>query len=316
MFQLSSDLVNKMISIDKQLTEKYLNDHFSKNQIRNLLATSFAKFRQMKKLDRRSMVEFLSHKEIGAVDGSVNQTKGELPFVIYFFQALAKTAGQVECWEHDIYTPLLIDELEFDEPQLKMKKKIQSGLELLVAKRLIETANVKLLLMDGSLTHFEIDAQQEWNELKQLALEKEVLLVGVTEEVGTKNLCKLAAFHDYGEEMYDKDLLYGILEEGEMVYVEGAQLKKNVQTAWLRSSTSPAMIGIDVLNEQQQYLDEIADVVFSLTPREGRGIPIVLDMIDSEVRVTDKLVEALVEEYLDPALKRRLFTPKRTERIY
>ncbi|HHY20347.1 MAG TPA: DNA double-strand break repair nuclease NurA [Bacilli bacterium] len=316
MFQLSGKLVAKIIAVDKQLKGKYSNYSFSKRKMRDLLEKSFAKFRQMKKLNRQTLANFLSGKEIGAVDGSVNQTKGEPPFVLYFFQALAKTAGQVECWEHDIFSPLLKDELESDEPQLAVKKKIQSELELIVAKRLIETANVKLLLMDGSLTHFEIDAQQEWNDLKRLALEKEVLLVGVTEEVGTKNLCKLSAFNEYGEELYDRDLLYGILEEGEMLYVEDAQLKKNVQTAWLRSSTSPAIIGIDVLNEQKQSMEEIADVVFTLTPKEGRGIPIILDMIDSEVRVTDKLVEALVEEYIDPALKRRLFTPKRTERMY
>lgn len=316
MFQLSGKLIEKIIDVDKQLKGKYSNYNFSKKQIRKLLEMSFAKFRQMEKLNRQTLRQFLSDKEIGAVDGSVNQTKGESPFSLYFFQALAKTARQIECWEHDIFTPLLKEEVESDEPQLAMKKKIQSELELIVAKRLIETANVKLLLMDGSLTHFEIDAQQEWNELKQLALEKEVLLVGVTEEVGTKNLCKLSAFCDYGGELYDRDLLFGVLEEGEMLYVEDAQLKKNVQTAWLRSSTSPAIIGIDVLNEQKQAIDIIADVVFTLTPREGRGIPIILDMIDREVRITDRLVEALVEEYIDPALKRRLFTPKRTERIY
>lgn len=316
MFQLSGKVIDKIVAVDKQLKDKYSHNNFSKKQIRKRLDQPFVKFRQISKLNRQTLSRFLSGKEIGAVDGSVNQTKGESPFVLYFFQALAKTGGQVECWEHDIFTPLLIDERESDEPQLAMKKKMQSELELIVAKRLIETANVKLLLMDGSLTHFEIDAQAEWNDLKRLALEKEVLLVGVTEEVGTKNLCKLAAFYDYGEEVYDRDLLYGVLEEGEMLYVEDAQLKKNVQTAWLRSSTSPAIIGIDVLNEQKQSMEEIADVVFTLTPKEGRGIPIVLDLIDREVRITDRLIEALVEEYLDPALKRRLFTPKRTERFY
>lgn len=149
---------------------------------------------------------------------------------------------------------------------------------------------------------------------------KNVLIAGVTEEVGTSFLYQVLEleFNEaQGQQLvYDRDLLFGVLKQGEMLFLEKAQHKPQVHTAWLRPSTDPAVIGVDVLIEQTEEINRICDFIFSITPKEGRGIPLFLDMVDRDVRITDKLVEALVEQYIDPELIRRLFSPKRTHRLY
>ena len=45
---------------------------------------------------------------------------------------------------------------------------------------------------------------------------------------------------------------------------------------------------------------------------DGRGIPLWLDHIDREIRLTDQLVEALVEQYMDTELQQRLLKMEQT----
>ncbi|OLO27446.1 hypothetical protein BTR23_20290 [Alkalihalophilus pseudofirmus] len=321
MLEVSRQLIEKMTKIDKELQLKYGNKQTVNSTIRQSLFDKNGYFRQMELRNFRILSNWIGGLQIAAVDGSVNQTTGEPPHVIYFFQALARTLKGYEKWEFDLYTPLLeVLEEEELETQKRIRSKRMAELELLAAKAMMEDCSLKLILMDGSLTHYAIDAPLLWQEVKQLALHKETLLIGVTEEVGTSFLYQeldLEFKEAQGQQnVHDRDLLFGVLKQGEMLFMEKAQNKPHVHTAWLRPSSDPAVIGVDILIEQKEEMEPICDFLYSTTPKEGRGIPLFLDMVDRDVRISDKLVEALVEQYIQPELKQRLFSPKRMDRLY
>lgn len=312
MLEINKEIIDKMKEVDLALKEKVLFSYNNKAEIRQKIQSKYFPIRQMTTFDARSLSKWLENKEVGAVDGSVNDSKGQAPYILYLFQALAKTMSGKEYRKFDIHCPLLDENVEESEQKL-IRTKQMSRLELIVAKQLVENVPLKILLMDGSLTHYQIEAQQEWEELKETALAKDVLLVGVSEAVGTKQLIK--ADPDW-QQAYrlDRDLLFGVLEQGEMLI--GVEGKGDVHNTWLRPSTSPAIIGVDVLNEQKAFIEEICHFVYTMTPKSGRGIPLFLDIVDKDVRITDEFVEVLVEQYIAPELKQRFFIPKRSERIY
>ncbi|WP_100405919.1 DNA double-strand break repair nuclease NurA [Bacillus solitudinis] len=319
MFELAPDFAEKIKKLGESLQHTYQLSLGDRKMIRQKLSESNAVFRQMSRLSPESLSEKLREGKLAAVDGSVNQTLGEAPHVVYLFQALAKTTTGNECRESDVYAPLLDDRDEKERPQpMKWRAHLLAKLELTVALKLIESEPIKLMMMDGALYHYRIDAPEEWEKLRMQALEKRVLLVGVSEEITTENIVKLPRFTLFEKQpfSYDRDLLFGVLEKGETVYIEEIQQKAGLQSIWMRPSSSPAITGFDMLEEQANQKDEVADMLYTLTPSEGRGIPLWLDHIDRDVRVTDKLVDALIEQYIAPETRQKFFTRKRQERPF
>ena len=316
MLQISPVLVEKIKGMNGILQDIYKHTMDDKKIIRQNLTASGAIIRQIDRYSTNDLSKWLNGREVAAVDGSVNQTKGEAPHILYLFQALAKTTSGVECLTSDIYAPL-VDEDE-EEHGINWRAHILAKLELEAAYQLIEKRDIALLLMDGALYHYRIDAPDQWERLRKKAIEKQVLLVGVSEEITTENLVKLDAFGAYRNrpQAFDRDLLFGVLGREEMVYIEQIQHKAGLQSVWMRLSSDPAITGFDLLEEQAALKDEVASLLLTLTPRDGRGIPLWLDYIDREVRVTDKLVEALVEQYIDPEIRQRFFVRKRHGRPY
>jgi hypothetical protein len=169
------------------------------------------------------------------------------------------------------------------------------------------------VMMDGSLRHFMIDDAEGWSALTAAAEEAGVLLVGVSEEIGTKGLAR-ELFPDRPA-WSDRDVLYGVLLKGEAYALEGWSASGNgLWKVVLRAAGSPQPVGIDGLLSQGEHRDDLIRLCRTLTPEQGRGIPLWLDIVDAEVRVTDSLIEAMVEEYIDPDLLHRLLVPKRSER--
>ncbi|MFC0559568.1 DNA double-strand break repair nuclease NurA [Halalkalibacter alkalisediminis] len=315
MLQIYPEIVIKLKKVNNSLQHIYQHSGSDKTIIRQKLHQSKAEIRQIQRFSTEALHDWLKGKHVAAVDGSVNQTKGDPPHVLYFFQALAKTTTGHACQAADIYSPLLEETIEEDNHK-NWRSHLLAKLELKVAIQLIEEMPLTILLMDGALYHYRIDAPDEWEQLKRKAIEQQVLLVGVSEEITTENLVKLDSFADYGKQphTYDRDLLFGVLEKEEMLFVESIQSKAGLQSVWMRLSSDPAITGFDVLEEQASMKEEIASLLLTLTPRDGRGIPLWLDHVDLEVRVTDKLVEALVEQYIDPEMKKRFFEKKRGAR--
>lgn len=213
---IEHDLVEKLKSVGEKLRASYEKTNTSNDNIRQMLTDSLTVFRQMQTLSTENLAELLKNKEIAGVDGSVNQTKGEPPHVIYLFQSLAKTTTGFEVRKSDVYVPLL-DETDGEEviqPQ-KWRSHLLAKLELEAPMQLIEERELAFLLMDGALYHYRIDAEQEWEKLRQMAIEKNVLLVGVSEEITTENLVRLESFSSVANRpyCYDRDLLFGALKK-------------------------------------------------------------------------------------------------------
>lgn len=317
MLHIYPELVEKIKNVNDVLKDTYNRSTEGKMIIRQKLEAVGADCRKLNRVSTDSLKTWLNGKEIAAVDGSVNQTKGEPPHILYLFQAIAKTTTGFSCHTSDVYTPLLEKENE-EESSTHWRSYMLAKLELEAAYQLLEQKSLKLLIMDGALYHYRIDAPDEWERLRKKALENEVLLVGVSEEITTENLVTLEAFHSYKKQpyTYDRDLLFGVLQQDELLHVKAVQHKAGLQSVWARLSSDPAIIGFDLLEEQASFKEEIGNVLLTLTPKDGRGIPLWLDMIDREIRVTDKLVDALVEQYIDPELKHRFFIQKRNNRPY
>ena len=84
----------------------------------------------------------------------------------------------------------------------------------------------------------------------------------------------------------------------------------------MRLSRDPHPIALDRLKEQQEHLYDTACLLYSLTSKDGRGIPLWLDIVDREVRITDRMMESLVDCYIDEDLRYRLLRAKRENRGY
>lgn len=311
MFTVSSELIDKIKYISSRLKETY-DRVYDREQIRQKLIAAGAEMSVVEPFKRHELARVLANREIAAVDGSVNQTSGEDPHVLYFFQALAKTTSGYKAFTSDVYTPLI--EQDENETNVHKRKQILAKLELEAALQLLEERDIAFLLMDGALYHYRIDAPDEWEQLKEKALEKEVLLVGVSEEITTDNLQKIEPFSNWRG--YDRDVLFGVLAYKEMVYVEKIQQKAGLVSVWCRFSRDPAITGFDMLTEQQSEIKTVARLLLTLTPENGRGVPLFIDIVDREVRLSDDMVEAFIEQYIDVEIRRRLFVKKRHDRPY
>ena len=85
-------------------------------------------------------------------------------------------------------------------------------------------------------------------------------------------------------------------------------------SAFIRTSNFPGVVGIDILDVQENYLRFVSRLVYSLTPINSRGIPLWLDIVDKDVRITDELIKASLESYLDRDLYERFFVSERDKR--
>ncbi|MGI6113853.1 MAG: DNA double-strand break repair nuclease NurA [Mahellales bacterium] len=194
-------------------------------------------------------------------------------------------------------------------------------LEIEAATESLRTMDPFLIMLDGSLVQYRIKCRQAWEEFSTMALNRGVLVVGVIEEIKTDFLYPVIK-HDIGWDtdiLYDRELLFGLLDVGEMLVVDEGVIqpsKEGLATCFVRSSRDPHPIALDMLKEQEEYLYDTACLVYSLTPKDGRGIPLWLDIVDREVRITDRMMESLVDCYIDEDLRYRLLRPKRENRGY
>ncbi|AGB40089.1 NurA domain-containing protein [Halobacteroides halobius DSM 5150] len=333
MRELSSGLKSSLEKFNDKLQQKYQNkSNLTDQQLKKLIIQHLGDFKLIEELAGKELKEWTKNGPIVGVDGSVNTTGKVYPHYLTLLQALAKSTTEKEVIRHEIFSPLSEKDKEkifrklskegldnAQEAAGKIKTSLLAALEVKVAYESIKQCNPQLIMMDGSLIRYYYQAEELWKELVDLALAEDVLLVGVIEEIATHQISKKLKeqLPVQMKEMYDRELLFGLLKKGEMLqFKPGIDFKPGLETVFLRSSSGPGVIGVDILKQQANKLEFINQVIYSLTPKEGRGIPIWLDMVDEEVRITNKMMELLLNNYLDPALKERLFHSKRKDRIY
>jgi hypothetical protein len=328
MLGIDESLKKQLQETNKKLIAKYKSAAGpSRDELRRLIDGQVGRIRPLRKMSPTELQAWIQGKSIVAVDGSVNQIGGTFPHYLAIIQAVAKgtRAGEVII-RSEIYAPLLenaaADRDSTGEPDRegRIRTRKMARLEMEAAKEAIAAFNPRLVMMDGSLIHYRIEDAAAWSELSAFAAASGTLLVGVTEEIGTQivSTALREALPENMRDFHDRELLFGLLEYGESLEIETGKGREaaGLRTCFLRPSADPQAVGVDILKGQVAEMPDAADFLFTLTPAAGRGVPVWLDIIDSEVRLTDTMVEGLVDAYLDADLKQRLFVPKRNSRIF
>nr|WP_224749663.1 DNA double-strand break repair nuclease NurA [Polycladospora coralii] len=314
---VSVELKEKLARLNQSLQTAFPSDSFNKRKIRDELK-KIGEFHTFEKHSDDKLRKWLQGRTLVGIDGSVNSTRGTPNRMISLFQALAKGTQGEEKWCADIYTPLLAEDEEELAGQAAREARRRgaflSQLEIQLAKTIIPDWKPRVVMHDGSLLHFYIDNPDEWKDTAETALQHDTLLVGVSEEIATNRLARMV-FPQY-KQYSDSDLLYGVLEVGEAFeWREWSPIGSEMWRVALRSSQSPQPIVVDGLVLQNQSRYELIRLVYTLTPMQGRGIPFWLDIIDNQVRVTDGLIQAMVEQYIDPELRYRVLSLKKEDRM-
>lgn len=325
MYSVDMNIKEELEKINEDIIKKYgkvLN--LNREEFRNFVTDKIGSIR---KVDKATSEELTKYRELGGilgVDGSVNKKGSSYPHYIEVYKGLAKSTGnQKDTSKVKVYSPILesnIDNpLEDTEENLDKRDMILATLEIEVALEAIEKNKPYAILMDGSLIRYSIYAKDLWEELRYKCEEENILLLGVIEEIKTDIIGRKL----YEEELiddiiYDKEVLYGKLDYGEMIRIDDSINKKfekaEISSIFIRSSKTPVVIGMDIIDIQRSRLEEMASLVLALTPETSRGIPLWLDIVDREVKISHEMLDAYLTRYLDPEIYDRFFVEMRSRR--
>ncbi|MCK9444047.1 MAG: DNA double-strand break repair nuclease NurA [Tissierellaceae bacterium] len=326
-YSIHSDLKEKIKDLNQMLQDKY-RGIFSKDRefLRDFIRQYIGQIETMKRLDNRHLALYEAKGGIVGVDGSTNTKGGAFPHFVQVFQGLAKSTlkDQEPVFMADIYSPLFSDSLknplEKDEKvQTEKKNRLLSDIEVKVALESIKRHKPYGILMDGSLIRYNIYSGDLWAELRQVCEEEGIILVGVIKDIKTSTIGDMLeeVYPDLSINAYDRELLFGILDYGEIIYIKDEVSKKyeyEYSSVFMRSSIAPTVIGMDIIDSQKGHIEEMSRLVYTLTPENSRGVPLWLDLVDKEVKISDTIMEGLMEKYMDRDIYERFFIPERARR--
>lgn len=324
---LNNKLKEKVVDLSTLLTEKYSPIlQMNRDEIRSFINIHVGSIVKMDKLGKDQLSIYESRGGIVGVDGSVNKLGGAYPHFVEIYQALAKSTTRKEepIVLADLYTPLYTEQeestLEDDERIIADKRKEKlATIEIDAAIESVKTHKPYAILMDGGLIRYNIDAYDRWQELRQLCEQEGVILVGVIKDIKTSIIGDKIKEIDKNikNTFYDRELLFGCLDYGEMIMVnEEANRKepKGYASIFLRSSLAPWVIGMDIIDSQREHIEDMAKLIFTLTPENSRGVPLWLDIVDKEVLISDDMIKSMMEQYMDRGLYERFFISERDKR--
>lgn len=303
-----------------------------RSDLRNLLAGT-GSFGRATRRAPKDAYAILNGRPLVAVDGSYQTIGSSYPYMLSLFQAYARAlAGDfgtdAGITLQDIFCPLLpkdravVDDLSGKEgstPELAAlsnAKRFMAVMEMKAALNSLDIYRPALLLLDGGFVQYLFRAKEEWDLLLQKSRESGTILVGVIEEVSSQVLRQaLREAWIWADLPYDRELLYGTLDEGEYYKVNPSQTAKyGFRTMFARLSHHPQAIGLDYLEPFEEHMPAIVDLLASLTSEIGRGVPSWVDIIDRYVRLTNNETEQLLAR-LDYSLRDRLLIPSRARRM-
>lgn len=332
MYRISEQLKEKVSFVNKVLLDKYKDVlSLDKNNLRSYINESVGSIKKLEKLNQEELKRYTKLGGILGIDGSKNRMGGAHPHFIEIYQGLAKSTLYKDnpIYKADFYTPLYDEEIidekkenileDIPEDKNEISNKKLSQIEVEVALEGIRQLNPYAVMMDGSLIRYDIECFDKWIELRKECEERNIILIGVIEDIKTSIIWdsfKKDKSLKVKEGFHDRELLYGLLEYGETIFVETdtKKEKEGFASLFMRSSETPTVIGMDILDGQRDHLEEMARLVFTLTPKDSRGVPLWLDIIDSEVKIPNQMIRGLLESYLDRGLLEMLFISERDKR--
>lgn len=328
MYGLSAELKEKVIRLNSNLRDKYNKLlKMDSGELKEYIDENIGEIVKIEKMNSGEIEKYLKNGGIIGVDGSKNRIGGAYPHYLEIYQGLAKSSiyDDTPIYKADFYTPLyteeeseLIERLYGNEEAIKNYK--LSGIEVDVALEGVKKYKPYAIMMDGSLIRYDIECFEKWIELRRECENRGIILIGVIKDIKTSIVGEKLAkdkILDTAENLYDRELLYGLLKYGEMVKIKDEVAKKPKEgftSIFMRSSNAPSVIGMDILDTQREYIEEMAKLVFTLTPKNSRGVPLWLDIVDSEVKISDKMMHSILETYLDREILEKLFISERDKR--
>ena len=315
---ISKDLMDEVSRLNERLKNRKNVSKLSREDIRNLITNNIG---EIKVYDRFSVDKLKEIKQDGCicvVDGSVNRIGANYPNYVEFFQSMALLSSDQEpLVKADILCPL-VDEFS-ERDQFKISKQKLCETELAVAIEAVLNHKIKLLMMDGTLMRYCIEAKASYDKLIKICDEKGVILVGVVEEISTKII--MNTFNENNNNvgmLFDREALFNVLDMNEGFVVEDHKSRKveyNIEQAFIRTSKDPCVIAIDIPSQNKDDFDEIISFVLTLSDENTRGVPFLLDLVDKKTRIDNKQAEILAKKYLDTEMYQSIFRSQRSKRV-
>lgn len=256
---------------------------------------------------------------VAGVDGSVARAGGAYPHYLELFQGLALSVlGDIH-QIRKIYTPVLTDDDAAGAE--KIRDRYLAEVEMDAAIGLIEETDTGVLMMDGGLLRYRINSPKKWEDLRDLCLKRGVLLVGAIKDIKTKEIAERTG---KARAFYDREILAGKLRRGELLllkersFEEAGEMSKEAAglvSGFYRPTDHWEVVGLDVLKEQKGAVLTLARLLYTLTPKKGRGVPFWIDVVDARVKVSPEDIRRLMEETLDRAMMERFFISERDRRV-
>lgn len=307
------DLEGQLREVNKSLKDKYDfifsldNDTFRKELTENV-----GRLIEMEKFPKDKLSKY--RRTVG-VDGSNNRSGGAFPHFIEIFQGLAKSTDGNEVYKNKVYTPTLNDIYE----DKNLSQKYLATIEIETALEYINKYDFDYLMMDGGFIRYKINCLDLFTELRETCEAKNIVLFGVIKDLKTNVIARSL---EIDESIYDREILFNRLKTGEAVLIRNEINKKFIKdglgegfsSAFMRTSKFPGAVGLDILDTQEKYLEEISNLIYTLTPMSSRGVPLWLDIVDKDVKITDEILTTLLEEYLDRDVYERFFISERDKR--
>ena len=316
---ISKDLMDEVSRLNQRLKNRKNVSKLSRKKVRDLIKNK--KIGKIKVYERFSVDKLKEFKQDGCicvVDGSVNRIGANYPNYVEFFQSMALVGSDQEpLVKADILCPL-VDEFS-ERDQFQISKQTLCATELAVAIEAVSNYDVKILMMDGTLMRYALEAEDLYNDLVELCDNKGVFLVGVVEEISTKIIMNTFKANrvDVGM-LFDREALFNVLVMNEGFVVEKYKSRKeeyNIEQAFIRTSKDPCVIAIDIPSQNMGKFDEIISFVLTLSDENTRGVPFLLDLVDKKTRIDNKQAEILAKKYLDTEMYQSIFRSQRSKRV-
>lgn len=327
MYSINDELKDRITELSQQLENKY-KDIFGedKGELRKFISMNVGEIKQLENLQPISLENLHKRGGIVGVDGSNNKVGGAYPHFVEVYQSLAKSTIRKHepLFKSDIYSPLILEQdtnpLEEKQDMIEEKRNIKlATLEVEAALESIGKFQPYVIMMDGGLIRYNIYANDKWMELRGICEEKGIILLGVIKDIKTKIIGDILSETEPSlkGDFYDRELLFGVLNYGEIILIKDTANRKEPEgyaSAFIRSSMQPSVIGMDIIDSQREHMEEMARLIFTLTPENSRGVPLWLDIVDKEVKISDAMMKGLLERYMDKGIYDRFFVSEREKR--
>ncbi|MGE5417265.1 MAG: DNA double-strand break repair nuclease NurA [Acidobacteriota bacterium] len=325
---LSSDLLQATRDMN-EIFKQRAQDLPSRETRRDSLQ-SFSEIKNMRRLKSDQVRKLTRESGITAVDGSRVEYGTVYPYAVALMQALARNSLQKEDYqelkaaqlmspiEPDTYNEITrkaaADRLDEPEAYRRLLKDELAHMELKLALSAVERYRPALLMLDGGFLMF--DRFSEWQGLIESCKNNNTILVGVIEEVATAELNKMCGLYpEDTHRIYDREFLFGVLDQGEcLILDEKSAIKRDYATVFTRMGAAPQAIACDFIPHQRDLIELAMDLLYSLTPMQGRGIPSWLDIIDRDVRITRQNLDTVIAAGFDAQIRERFLRPNRDRR--